>query len=341
MNKLLLSYLFPVLLVVSVCLPGRLHSQETNGFALSLTQTSLTCKNSDEDNAKAKLRADTTGSVPPSAQFLWQEFVDGAWERLPGLNVASPISAVGLKADTWYKLRVTDFVPVDTVLNMVDTTIFVEVELAVDSIFTEAFPQPNVVITCSPGDTVYIQNPDVTFSFENKNNEQTGSLVPIDHFLWTFEHELTSTDEHPVFTYIQTQPDPYSVTLSVYDDCGCETVFTKEVWVNPVKLKIPTVFTPNNDGVNDTWVITLDDGNGDSGSGVKAGGQNEKPLSTYYQSNELTVMNRWGRIVYHAVDYQNDWDGSNLSDGTYFYVLECKGLKEEVLYKGVVMILTK
>ena len=52
-------------------------------------------------------------------------------------------------------------------------------------------------------------------------------------------------------------------------------------------------------------------------------------------------MNRWGRIVYHKVDYQNDWDGSGLSDGTYFYVLECKGLKEEVQYKGVVMILTK
>lgn len=341
MNKLFLSCLLPALLVASVILPGRLCAQVSNGCAVSLTQTSLTCKNSDEDNARAKLRADTTGAFPTSAQFRWQELVDGEWERLSGLNVVSPLSAVGLMADTWYRLQVTDSIPVDTTINMVDTTIMVEVLLAVDSLFTEAFPQPNVVITCSPGDTVYIQNPDVTFSFENQASEQSGSIVAIDHFLWTFEHDLTSTDEHPVFTYIQTQPDPYEVTLTVYDDCGCETIFTKEVWVNPVKLKIPTVFTPNNDGVNDTFVITLDDGNSGTGTGAKGSDSNEKPLSTYYQSNELTVMNRWGRIVYHKVDYQNDWDGSGLSDGTYFYVLECKGLKEEVQYKGVVMILTK
>ena len=42
-----------------------------------------------------------------------------------------------------------------------------------------------------------------------------------------------------------------------------------------------------------------------------------------------------------SFDYQNDWDGGGLSDGTYYYVLKCKGLKEEVQYEGVVMILTK
>ena len=52
-------------------------------------------------------------------------------------------------------------------------------------------------------------------------------------------------------------------------------------------------------------------------------------------------MNRWGRIVYHDHDYQNDWDGGGLSDGTYYYILKCKGLKEEVQYQGIVMILTR
>ena len=54
-----------------------------------------------------------------------------------------------------------------------------------------------------------------------------------------------------------------------------------------------------------------------------------------------SIMNRWGRIVYHSEDYQNDWDGGGLSDGTYFYILKCHGLKEVVQYQGAVMIVTK
>lgn len=332
MNKLFSGLFFPVLMWMSLLLPGMLSAQEADGFEVSLRQTGLTCKNSDDDNARATLRADTTGSFSPTTQFLWQEWVDGEWERLPGLNVASPLSAVGLKADKWYRL-----VMIDSILVM-DSMVQIVV---MDSIFTEAFPQPNIVITCSPSDTVYIQNPDVTFSFSNEVNEQSGSVVPVDHFFWTFEHELTSTMEQPVFTYYQTQNDPYLVTLTVYDDCGCETIFTKEVWVNPVKLKIPTVFTPNGDGINDTFVITLDDGNDSSGGTTRVAGSDEKPLSTYYKSSELTVINRWGRVVYHKVDYENDWDGGGLSDGTYYYILKCTGFKEEVQYQGVVMILTK
>lgn len=344
MNKLFSGMLLTVLLLASVLQP--LRAQDAAAFTVTLHQTALTCKNSDEDNARAALRADTTGVLPASARMQWQQLKDDGWDRLPGLHVPSPLSAVGLMPDTWYRLRVTDSIAVDTLIGEVDTTLLVEVVLDVDSLFTEAYPQPNIQITCSPGDTVYIQNPDVTFSFENLPPEGGGNVVGVDHFFWTFEHGLTSTLERPMFTYVMTQPDPYEVTLTVYDDCGCETVFTKEVFVNPVKLKIPNVFTPNGDSVNDTWVITLDDGSGsgsggDTGSSKRASGVDEKPLNTYYKECELVVMNRWGRIVYRSSDYQNDWDGSGLSDGTYYYILKCKGLKEEVQYQGIVMILTK
>ncbi|MBO4327835.1 MAG: gliding motility-associated C-terminal domain-containing protein [Bacteroidales bacterium] len=345
MNKLLSGMILTAVLLASLLQP--LRAQIVAPFSVTLHQTALTCKNSDEDNAKAALRADTVGALPPTAQMQWQQLKDEGWDRLPGLYNPSPLSAVGLMPDTWFRLLVTDSIPVDTTITvvdtLVDTTLMVKVVLAVDSLLTEAFPQPNIQITCSPGDTVYIQNPDVTFSFENLPPEDGGAMVGVDHFFWTFEHELTSTMERPVFTYVMVQPDPYEVTLTVYDDCGCETVFTKEVYVNPVKLKIPNVFTPNGDQVNDTWVITLDDGSGSGGSnsGSKAGGVDEKPLSTYYKECELVVMNRWGRIVYHSHDYQNDWDGGGLSDGTYYYILKCKGLKEEVQYEGIVMILTK
>ena len=69
------------------------------------------------------------------------------------------------------------------------------------------------------------------------------------------------------------------------------------------------VFTPNNDGQNDTFVI---------------------PGIELYPNNKLTVYNRWGNIVYQKSGYLNEWDGysnvtkvgnSPLPIGTYFYLL--------------------
>ena len=52
-------------------------------------------------------------------------------------------------------------------------------------------------------------------------------------------------------------------------------------------LIIYNTFTPNNDGVNDTFVIE---------------GLESKP-------NTLHIYNRWGAKVYSAKNYQNDWNG--------------------------------
>jgi hypothetical protein len=33
------------------------------------------------------------------------------------------------------------------------------------------------------------------------------------------------------------------------------------------------------------------------------------------------VFNRWGKKVFEASPYLNNWSASELSDGTYFYIL--------------------
>ncbi|HEY0895692.1 MAG TPA: gliding motility-associated C-terminal domain-containing protein [Sphingobacteriaceae bacterium] len=68
-------------------------------------------------------------------------------------------------------------------------------------------------------------------------------------------------------------------------------------------VKIPNIFTPNGDGTNDVFEIR----------GI-----------TKYAENKLTIVNRWGDMVYQKNNYQNDWDGNSLLDGTYFYILEVK-----------------
>ena len=82
--------------------------------------------------------------------------------------------------------------------------------------------------------------------------------------------------------------------------------------VDPICLTIYNEFSPNGDGVNETFVIDC---------------------LERFPNNKLEVYNRWGNIVYTKKGYLNDWDGTsngraviNQSDklpvGTYYYVLD-------------------
>ena len=328
--KRIASIISPLLLTLLLASAGLLQAQEQDTCLIftNMRQMRLTCNNNDADNGRtAQVKVNVTGGQAPYSYYWEEGYGVGRWSELSLMHVSpnDPAVAIGLKAYRWYRVEVTDSRGC----------------VKLDSRFTRAFPTPVVEITCDPGDTLYLQNPDATFSFENLSADTLG----IDHFFWTFEHDITSTLEHPVFTYVE--QGTFNATLTVYDDLGCDTVFMKEIYVNPVKLKIPSVFTPNGDGINDTWVITLASGtdnpnaNGGDVNRNRADGPDEIPLNDYYKTTDLMVMNRWGRIVYHSTDYQNDWDGGGLSDGTYFYVLKCRGLKEEIQYQGVVMIITK
>ena len=326
MKKALSSILSFFILVLLFAVSGFLKAQEPCQIRTEMVQLRLTCNNSNADNGNtAQVKVNVSNGVEPYS-FMWEKGAPNHWDELGPMHIAPTDRsvAIGLQAYEWYRVTIED-----------GNGCVVR-----DSIHTRAYPTPVIEIYCDPGDTVYLQNPDATFSFENLSADS----INIDHFFWTFEHDLTSTQDHPTFTYIES--GSYHPTLTIYDDFGCDTLYVKDIYVNPVKLKIPSVFTPNGDGVNDTFVITLSSGSDNPGGGdtprnVKENNPNEKPLNVYYKSAELVVMNRWGRIVYHSTDYQNDWDGGGLSDGTYFYVLKCKGLKEEVQYEGAVMILTK
>lgn len=79
-------------------------------------------------------------------------------------------------------------------------------------------------------------------------------------------------------------------------------------------------FTPNDDGTNDTWVI-----------------ENARK----YPNNTLEVYNRYGKIVYKAVAYDNSWNGRNLGEklpmATYYYIFD-PGDGSQIL-KGSVTII--
>jgi gliding motility-associated-like protein len=91
-------------------------------------------------------------------------------------------------------------------------------------------------------------------------------------------------------------------------DCGVDlcdnAIVTIEVTDNG-ECVIPTVITPNGDGVNDELFINC----------LESG---------LYPDNELIILNRWGHTVFKAAPYQNNWEGTyegkDLPDGTYYYL---------------------
>lgn len=84
------------------------------------------------------------------------------------------------------------------------------------------------------------------------------------------------------------------------------------------ELNIPNLFTPNGDGINDRFVI--------------------RGLQQYSQ-RELIVLNRWGTQVYSSRNYNNDWNGGSLPDGTYYYVLKVRNGGEWTIHRGPVAII--
>jgi gliding motility-associated-like protein/uncharacterized repeat protein (TIGR01451 family) len=69
--------------------------------------------------------------------------------------------------------------------------------------------------------------------------------------------------------------------------------------INP--FFIPTVITPNGDGLNDRFEI--------------------KGLGKF-ESNEIVIFNRNGDHVFERKNYENDWSAEGLVAGTYFFVMK-------------------
>ncbi len=99
--------------------------------------------------------------------------------------------------------------------------------------------------------------------------------------------------------------------VRITDLRNCEQTFSAEVLLSTDPrgclefLVIYEVFSPNGDGINETWILE--------------GLEN-------YPNNRVEVFNRWGQPVFAADNYQNNWTGTTLSGdalpaGTYYYIL--------------------
>ena len=111
-----------------------------------------------------------------------------------------------------------------------------------------------------------------------------------------------------------------TIKLSVSNECGDEISENDFIIEDCV---IPNVITPNGDGFNEYFVTKY---------------------AKIYNDVNITILNRWGKVVYEGSNYQNQWNGLNsngskLNDGTYYYFITYnQGIGKT---KGTVQIISK
>jgi gliding motility-associated-like protein len=126
--------------------------------------------------------------------------------------------------------------------------------------------------------------------------ELIAPVIPGQSFLQ--DYTVVSRNAASVMEY--TAGNLYAGTYEVRlrDALGCEKIYSVDIAME-TGLLVPNIFTPNNDGFNDVFYI-----------------RNLPPGSS------LVITNRWGKEVYSAKDYQNDWDAGDTSDGIYYFKLD-------------------
>ncbi|MES2649809.1 MAG: PKD domain-containing protein [Bacteroidota bacterium] len=102
----------------------------------------------------------------------------------------------------------------------------------------------------------------------------------------------------------------YSLTVTSQEGCKA----SDEVLVKILRdFKIPNVFSPNGDGINDVWKINnLGD----------------------YPGAVVEIFDRYGSLAYRTIGYNNPWDGRRNGNpvpvGVYYYIITPKNGAEKV-----------
>ncbi|MGY3052361.1 gliding motility-associated-like protein [Pedobacter sp. UYEF25] len=161
---------------------------------------------------------------------------------------------------------------------------------------------------CSASDTtrvLLVENPIITAGadiklFSGQSKHLGGKITGADYdFYWTPTDFL---DDPKSLNPLASPPKDIKYTLHVISNFGCfDLISNIFVTVYP-EIIIPTAFSPNGDGINDTWMIAA------------AGA---------FEHAKIKIFNRYGNLVYQNDGVFTSWDGKYkgmiLPTGVYYY----------------------
>jgi gliding motility-associated-like protein len=141
-----------------------------------------------------------------------------------------------------------------------------------------------------------------------------GGVTTASVFQWTPTFNVSNpTNLNPIV--VPTETTTYTLTAT---QNGCTLSDQATITVSST-IDIPNSFSPNDDGVNDTWVI----------EGAEL-----------YPDAAMKIYSRWGQPVFETIGYTKlkAWNGTDnrgkeLAEGVYYYVFELRDSGEQV-FKG-------
>lgn len=187
---------------------------------------------------------------------------------------------------------------------------------------------------CNNSDTVrVVSNPKVEAGFNfSPDNSDYPALIQFTNnsknayfFLWDFDDNGAQSNlPNPTYTY--QLPRKYEVWLKVSDSLGCSDSTSRFVSVvEEAHLNVPNVFTPNSNGLNDSFEVVY--------------------TKSSFEYVSYMIFNRWGDLIY-STKFPGGawWDGTYKSEpcpeGVYFFIVDAKAFNgKEYNLHGTVTLL--
>jgi gliding motility-associated-like protein len=158
-------------------------------------------------------------------------------------------------------------------------------------------------------DSIVLTNPDSIIISGNITNETVtdlkdgsisitvnGGTSPY-YFNWS-----NATNEQDLYNI---GAGSYTISILDFNKCPASAMFTLSTDVETIEPV--DAFTPNGDGVNETWNINNID---------------------KFPSCTVKIFNQWGNLVYESTGYDEPWDGTNngkqMSSSVYYYIIDLK-----------------
>ena len=169
-----------------------------------------------------------------------------------------------------------------------------------DSIKVDMITGPIAVIAATPMSTAA----PATITFMNNSTDATS-------YAWDFGNGLNATsNDLSSQTSSYTASGLYTITLTAFNGaCSNTASIIIELLDEPSIINVPNVFTPNGDPENGRFYI--------------------KTLNV--TEMHLTIVDRWGAVVFDETNANPKWNGDDNLDGVYFFMYSATGVNGEIL----------
>ncbi len=162
------------------------------------------------------------------------------------------------------------------------------------------------VMEFGPDTGIYHKNQSITIQYGGNAYDQVNWEIK--------KFNIFGMNQHS-FLLLLSDTGKTDIKLYAISKDGCPDSTMKTILVTDESLYVPNAFTPNNDGLNDIF----------------------KPVFNGMTKINLSIMNRWGDIIFESTDKEQGWDalykGQPVQADSYTYLIEAFGVSGKYYVK--------